>query len=447
MKVTCGTEVYDISVINNAVVRKATISELKTIERKKNGAFSMEWPLNIQNILDNYRDYIGRALPKPEIPKIIEDDFDLPDPFDDSYDPSLSASDKDKAYFSNHQFSMGGATTDGTDFFINWSCEFKYWSHDVRYGLEKKQHTKKISSHCRLSEIMKVLKKLVERTEPITMFERFYDFLESLSGLSYEKIQKDILPVYEDYMSKKANIDKRNKAEDDFFAIYGSKSLLCIYLLDEQNPKEYLEDFCGFDIFSKRNEIEACLKKWKNSNNYGEKDVEYALKWFMAIDGGHVVSIKNDCESQYRYNCIVLQKPDFINEPQEYDHIIVCSAGIMLIETKHWKGNIEIRPDGKWIRKADDESSVVGEKSPKFQMRRHEVLIQKILPGVPVHSLICFSNASAIIDGRENFKDYPIITVDQLEETLTNLCTKKIYTREDIDRMVATIEAHKIYKA
>lgn len=425
MEVTCGTEIYAVSAISFVIIRKATIDELERIERGENGAFfSMEWPLNIQKILDNYRDYIGEALPEPEIT----------DDFGDSY-----VYDSDEGCFRNHQFSMGESTADGLDFFINWSCEF-------RYGLENK-YTKKIRSQCRLCQVMKVLKELVEKPAPTTVLETVNEFLALFHGLSYVEIQEYIRPVYEDYASTLIKVCERNKLKEDFFQIYRNKSLLCIYLRDEKTPKKYLEDYCGFDIFGKKDEIETYLKKIKNSNNVGEKDVEYALKWFMAIDGGYAVSIRNDCESRYRYNCIVLQKPDFIDEPQEYDHIIICSAGIVLIETKHWKGSIEIRPDGKWIRKTDDESSVVGEKSPKFQMRRHEVLIQKILPTVPVYSLLCFSNASAIIDGKENFKDYPIITVDQLEETLTNLCTEKIYAKEDIDRMVATIEAHKIYKA
>ena len=213
------------------------------------------------------------------------------------------------------------------------------------------------------------------------------------------------------------------------------------------NGVPFFEKLCGFSIYNKEEELQAIIKKIKNSNNVGEKDVDYAIKWFLSAYNGYAISINGDCESKHRINCIQLYKPDFVDEPQEIDHIIVCSAGVVVIETKDWKGNVHIRPDGKWTRRKDSESSVSGVDSPKFQMRRHEVLMQEILPGVQVHSLLCFSNASTIVDGRENFKDYPIITVDQLEDVLTNLCTKGTYTTEEIDCIVATIEAHKLYKA
>lgn len=209
----------------------------------------------------------------------------------------------------------------------------------------------------------------------------------------------------------------------------------------------FFDKLCGFSLDEKNEELQTIIKKLKNTNNTGEQGVEHAIRWFLAAYNGYVVSIQNDCESKHRYNCIQLCKPSFINEPQEMDHILVCSAGVVVIETKHWKGKVDIRPDGKWTRKTDDESAVAGVDSPKFQMRRHEILMQQILPAVPVHSLLCFSNSSTIVDGRENFKDYPIITIDQLEETLTELCSKGTYTKEEIDGMVATIEAHKLYKA
>lgn len=210
------------------------------------------------------------------------------------------------------------------------------------------------------------------------------------------------------------------------------------------NGIPFFDGLCGFSIYDKERELQAIVDKLKNSINVGENDVEYAIKWFLAAYKGYAVSIKGDCESKHRINCIQLYKPGFIDEPQEIDHIIVCPAGVVIIETKHWKGNIEIRADGKWIRKVEDEDNTIGVNSPKFQMRRHEALMQNILPGIQVHSLLCFSNASNIINGRENFTDYSIITIDQLEETLTSLCAKGSYTKEDIDQIVTTIEAHKL---
>ena len=434
MNISCGNEIFDISMIESVSVKKATTDEIIEIESEKNGSLvTMKLPVNFQTILDKYCSEIGRGLPEPTIYK-----FDLP-VYDHDEDPS-------RWYFKkngNHKFSIDRITKDGTDYSIQWKCEIRYNSEN---GV-----TEKIERTCYLSEVMTVLKQLIETPKPKTKFGGFLDSI--FSGHSYAEIQKDLPSVYNEYAKLKKKIDRRTETREYFLNKHNDSSILCVSVSGENTSRKYLEDCCGFDIFSKETEIRAELlnlqehqQKLNNSNNEGEKAVEYALKWFLATGDNYVVPVKNDCESHYRYNCILLCKPDFINEPQEYDHIIVCSAGIVLIETKHWKGNVEIRPDGKWIRKTDGESSSVGVDSPKFQMRRHEVLMQKILPSVSVYSLLCFSNASTIIDGRENFKDYPIITVEQIEETLTDLCAKETYSKEDIDRMVATIDAHKVYK-
>ena len=194
-----------------------------------------------------------------------------------------------------------------------------------------------------------------------------------------------------------------------------------------------------------RRKREQEIKKREVSDNPGEKAVEYAIKWFMLANDRYVVGIKKDCETQYRYNCIALHKPEIIDEPQEYDHILICPAGIILIETKHWKGRVEIRQDGKWLRSYEDISDE-GIESPRFQMRRHEILMQKICPSVTVHSLLCFSNASIVIDGRENFTYCPIVTTEQLEEVLSDLCAKGSCSKEEIDKMADTINKHKVYK-
>ena len=193
----------------------------------------------------------------------------------------------------------------------------------------------------------------------------------------------------------------------------------------------------------KKQEEELHQQKKDNSNDDGEKNVEYVLKWFIASTQQNIVSIKGDCESKYRLNCILLNKPDFLDDPQEYDHILVCSAGIILIETKHWKGVLEIRDDGKWIRQ--NESNVAsGEKNPKLQLRRHELMLQKIIPNVKIYSLLCFSNEHLIINGKENFKDFPIITIEQLEDKLLEISSVNLYNDEEINRIVETINNHKI---
>ena len=276
------------------------------------------------------------------------------------------------------------------------------------------------------------------KAEVIATNKRFGKKIPQLSGSA--KNIEDILCEYKTYIDEfMARVTDINDREEnpEYMKYKNGTRVLCV------GAQRFFDDSCGFDIDKAYSEICEIKQKLINSQNLGESSVEYALKWIMAAHDGDIVSIKGDCESKHRYNCIVLCKPDFIDEPQEYDHILVCPGGVVLIETKHWKGHVEIRPDGKWIRKIDGEGSSIGIDSPKFQMRRHEVVMQQILPSVQVNSLLCFSNATTIIDGRENFKDYPIITIDQLEETLADLCALGTYSKEDIERIVATIEAHK----
>lgn len=216
----------------------------------------------------------------------------------------------------------------------------------------------------------------------------------------------------------------------------------------------YCADNCNFDIYAAYQELTQKFPKAKRlreikskiCRNDGEDEVEYAIKWCLADLKENVVSIEKDCESKYRYGCILLRKSNLIDEPQEYDHILVSNAGVVLIETKHWKGKIEIRPDGKWLRDPNDYGKMIGVENPAFQMQRHEMLIKGILPNVPVYSLLCFSNKSAIIKGKGNFTGYPIVYVDQLKDTLLNLLVSKNTSDGAIDYIVSEIEKHKINK-
>lgn len=185
-------------------------------------------------------------------------------------------------------------------------------------------------------------------------------------------------------------------------------------------------------------------QKRKNSDNNGEKVVEYEISWFSAASEVPIVSIPADCESKYRYNCILLAKPDFIEENQEYDHILVCSGGVLLIETKHWKGAVEIRSDGKWVRHIGEENRKVGIENPKSQIWRHETLMKAIVPGITVSSVLCFSNADVVIEGKEYFTDYPIIYADQLIDYLSRFCSNKLYSEGEVRSMVQIIESHKV---
>lgn len=204
------------------------------------------------------------------------------------------------------------------------------------------------------------------------------------------------------------------------------------------------QEHCGFDIFKKKEEVDAIVKKLQNSIDAGEEEVEYAIKWLCAEQAFHFKAIKKNCETKYRYGCILLKNQSFIDEQQEYDHILVSDRGIILIETKNWKGRVEIRSDGKWVRDSENNGCLVGVESPLYQIQRHEALIKSILPNEPIHSLLVFSNPSLILEGRENCNMCSVIYVDQLKETIMNILSSSERTGRTIDYCVNEIEKYKV---
>lgn len=219
------------------------------------------------------------------------------------------------------------------------------------------------------------------------------------------------------------------------------ESLIALRVDDEL----FIDGCWDFDIKEKYEEIRAVKEKLLNTNDPGEKKVDYAMKWCIAELGKPVAEIKRNCESKFRYNCILLSESNFIDEAQEYDHILVCDAGVILIETKNWSGRVEIRPDGKWLRDKENNGSKMGIESPVFQMHRHELLMKKILPNVPVYSVLCFSNSSVILDGIENFSDFPIVYIEKLKEKLSEIILSGQNIAGGIDYIVNEIDKHKIH--
>ena len=223
--------------------------------------------------------------------------------------------------------------------------------------------------------------------------------------------------------------------------------------LDDGKTYYFLEGFCGFDIHTKADEIRRKTeifnkkqRKVKNSHDPGEEKVDYLIKWFVSDKENRAVSIKKDCESEYKFNCILLSNPSLTNEKQEYDHILVSPAGIILIETKNWRGNITITPEGRWKLVGRDGNYYIEENSPTFQLERHETLIKSFCPDVPVFGVICLSNSSANLIGKEHVKKYSVIYIDELMETLTSICSLPKYSDKEIEKIVETIERHKVTK-
>ena len=406
IKVQCGDDIFNISQIKITSIVDSSCN------------FDLSLKENIEQVLNKYWHEFGYVLPSPH---------------------------KKFSVSSESHFSMGSFDKNG-EAIVKWNFQWKTgdwyncgedtvelsFVNEIIPAFEKliniKPKTNKQRRTRTALEVVDVALFLVGGTESAS---------DAILGENVEitsDTKKELSSVYNQYMQER---EKKGK------------SALRVYF-HNWSYKEYIETLCGFDIFEKSKEIESILEeifqeqeKKRNSNNRGEKDVEYNLKWITKSIDAHVVAIESDCESEYRYNCILLRNSSFVDEMQEYDHILVTPAGVVLIETKDWKGNITVTSDGKWIRYKED-GSPYGTASPISQMRRHEQLMESILPSVPVYSVLCFSNPSAIINGKEHIKNYPIINIEQLEDELKSICSHKKFSDTEIDSMVETIESYKV---
>ena len=182
-------------------------------------------------------------------------------------------------------------------------------------------------------------------------------------------------------------------------------------------------------------------KEGSNSwGEYGEKNVEYQIKWL----GKEYKKIVKDCLKNDR-SCILLKNDDYIEESQEIDHIVVSDKGVYVIETKHYKGVIEIRKNGNWIR-VDDEGNERGVTNPIAQVDRHHVLIDSILGDSveenDINDIICISHESAIIKG-EDYSPIPVIKVDMLGRYIKKNDKNK-ESKYDADEIIDIIEQYKV---
>lgn len=170
----------------------------------------------------------------------------------------------------------------------------------------------------------------------------------------------------------------------------------------------------------------------ENAGKKGEAEVDYALKW---LDKQYVV-LDNGTKK------IRIQNTDFIDESQEYDHIIVGPKGIILVETKAYSGEIVIDEAGNWKRKKNGEW--IGELNPVQQIRRHEKLIHSFISSdINITSFICIANSGAIIEGSQN-SIIPIVKSDLLVERIENLNIENDLTKEKISECITLITSHMI---
>lgn len=244
----------------------------------------------------------------------------------------------------------------------------------------------------------------------------------------------DLAEEYRKYFQYEAIIIY-NKFQDKLWEKFSnSERVHC--LMNINDAIMYLYDANTIEE-AKEKEKKYLYKVNQQKGEPGEKEVEYALKW---LDKSYIVMSGKNSHGDQKEK-IILYNEQFIDEKQEFDHIIIGQQGVFLIETKNYTGTIEIDQNGNWIRMKKD-GIRVGEKNPIQQIRRHEKLMKSIV-NVPVMSIICLANSQVIIEGIENSK-VPIIKSDLLVEYIESYRNEENISKEKIDQCRQSIEKYMI---
>lgn len=179
--------------------------------------------------------------------------------------------------------------------------------------------------------------------------------------------------------------------------------------------------------------------KIREAGKKGEQEVDYVIKWLEAL-GYRAVPKK--IGGKYHDETILLRNDAFIDETQEYDHIVVGPQGVFMIETKNYLGKLVINQSGNWIRIKDGVKA--GTRSPVQQVRRHEKVLRSFLPEkIPIISIICIAHPEVIIEGAENCT-VPLVKSDLLGDFIENYpAGDKALTGEEIQMCLDAIEKYR----
>ena len=275
--------------------------------------------------------------------------------------------------------------------------------------------------------------------------EKKVSLLSQMNKLQFE----DALELYRDYQAAFRNLEQEEKKAP----FHDNNSLIHSYinyyhygstlLSDHMNrinkyknkrqsiPQDELDAAMMYFYETDTPEVAEQLREKdeyldnKKNGVIGEKEVEYALKW---LDSSYV-RIPKTSEGKYGEKSIVLYNPDFIDESQEYDHIIIGKQGVFLIETKNYAGKLIVDKYGNW-RRIKKDGVEEGERNPIQQLRRHEKLLRSIIgDDIPIISIICMAHPKMIIEGVENCS-VPLVKSDLLVEYIENYGGKRPVLKE-----------------
>lgn len=204
-----------------------------------------------------------------------------------------------------------------------------------------------------------------------------------------------------------------------------------------------------FSVGSQNNHKSTCtsgtpgrnISEVNNWGRAGEDAVDYVLKWLPDF----YCVIEKDCQGKYADNVIILENDSFVDESQEFDHLVIGPQGIFNIETKNYTGKLSIDQNGNWYRLKKGETEWVAEENPAQQLFRHHVLLQSIVgDNVPIIDVICMAHPNLIVSGQGN-SYIPVVKKDLLADFIVNYKSSGL-TVGDINSIRTKIEACKVDK-
>ena len=298
---------------------------------------------------------------------------------------------------------------------------------------------------------------LLRRYGPVSILKE--NLRSSINRLGF----MELLELFKEYKAQEnyfselvaqSNLDRKDSLFKQYADIYRLGSVLISDRMNQINrnktknkyiPQDLLDEAMVFyyDADSPQDAYAArsaeIYSQAKESGDKGEKKVDYALKW---LDTSYV-KIEKRSKDKAGNPCILISNPTFIDEKQEYDHLIVSSKGVFSIETKNFAGKLVVDKSGNWIRKK--EGGEEGMKNPLQQVRQHEKLLASFLPReCHIISILCIANDKAVIEGEEHCP-IPIVKSDLLVEFIENWKeTGSELSDDQKEDCVATIYEHMV---
>jgi hypothetical protein len=118
--------------------------------------------------------------------------------------------------------------------------------------------------------------------------------------------------------------------------------------------------------------------------------------WFKGVVGEKAVARVLDRLSQDALHDIII--PDGQGGLTQLDHVVLLPAGLLVVETKNYQGNIFGQPKDKtWTQRLGRKSFKFG--NPLRQNYLHTQALKALVLGVPVYGRVVFTNAARFPKG------------------------------------------------